>query len=115
MEGTFIEKLTYSLGVSVVAMLIVFAVLVILMYIIKFQSFIFAKTTKKAKNEKSDESTQVVVAESVEEFEEIDIQDDSEIVAAIMGALALELGTSLEGLNIRSIKRVSNSKWNNLR
>lgn len=44
---TLMEKLTFSLGVAGTAMTIVFGMLLALMFIIKFQSFIINGSTKK--------------------------------------------------------------------
>ncbi|NEU05666.1 OadG family protein [Clostridium senegalense] len=111
MTGSVLEKFIFAVGVSVVAMLIVFAVLIILMFIIKFQNSIFEK--RSAKNIEKEKPEDTVIVTKVEENEEVELQDDSEIVAAIIGALSLQLDVPTSGLNIRSIKRVSNSNWNN--
>ncbi|GAA0127110.1 OadG family protein [Clostridium sp. ATCC 25772] len=111
MTGSVLEKFIFAVGVSVVAMLIVFAVLIILMFIIKFQNSIFEK--RNAKNIEKEKPEDTVIVTKVEESEEVELQDDSEIVAAIIGALSLQLDVPTSGLNIRSIKRVSNSNWNN--
>ena len=111
MTGSVLEKFIFAVGVSVVAMLIVFVVLIILMFIIKFQNSIFEK--RNAKNIEKEKPEDTVIVTKVEESEEVELQDDSEIVAAIIGALSLQLDVPTSGLNIRSIKRVSNSNWNN--
>lgn len=111
MTGSVLEKFIFAVGVLVVAMLIVFVVLIILMFIIKFQNSIFEK--RNAKNVKKEKPEDTVIVTKVEENEEVELQDDSEIVAAIIGALSLQLDVPTSGLNIRSIKRVSNSNWNN--
>ena len=111
MTGSVLEKFIFAVGVSVVAMLIVFSVLIILMFIIKFQNSIFEK--RNAKNVEKEKSEDIIILTKVEETEEIDLQDDSEIVAAIIGALSLQLDVPNSSLNIKSIKRVPNSNWNN--
>ncbi|MGL4731974.1 MAG: OadG family protein [Clostridium sp.] len=111
MQESIMDKLIFALGVAVVAMLIVFSVLVILNFIIRFQSYIFEKINKtKKKDEKVEEKPKDIC--TVTEVEEVTVQDDAEIVAAIIGALSLQLDVPASGLNIRSIKRVSNSSWN---
>ena len=47
--STIIEKLTFSLGVSGIAMTIVFGMLVALLLIIKLQSFLINGATDKKK------------------------------------------------------------------
>jgi sodium pump decarboxylase gamma subunit len=98
MEYSFFD----ALGTTFVAMIIVFALLIFLMYIIKFQSFILNFPGKKAQINK------IAIVE--EQEEEIQHQDDLEIVAAITAALSSYLDIPQSNLNIKSIKRV-NSKW----
>ena len=93
-----------AIGTTVVAMSIVFALLILLMYIIKFQSFILNFQGKKVQIDKID------MVE--EEDEEEQTQDDLEIVAAIAAALSSYLDVPQSNLNIKSIKRVSNN-WGN--
>ena len=95
---------TDALGTTFVAMTIVFALLILLMYIIKFQSFILNFQGKKVQIDKID------MVE--EEDEEEQTQDDLEIVAAIAAALSSYLDVPQSNLNIKSIKRVSNN-WGN--
>lgn len=92
-----------ALGTTVVAMTIVFALLIFLMYIIKLQSFILNFSGKKEQTNKQD-----IVEEEIEE--EIEYQNDLEIVAAIVASLSSFLDVPQSNLNIKSIKRVSN-KW----
>lgn len=98
MEYSFLD----ALGTTVVAMTIVFALLILLMYIIKLQSFILNFQVKKVQIDKID-----MVEE--EEEEEEKPQDDLEIVAAIAAALSSYLDVPQSNLNIKSIKRVSNN------
>ena len=92
---------TDALGTTFVAMTIVFALLILLMYIIKFQSFILNFPGKKVQVNKID------LVE--EEQEQEQSQDDLEIVAAIAAALSSYLDVPQSNLNIKSIKRVSNN------
>lgn len=92
-----------ALGTTFVAMIIVFSLLILLMYIIKFQSFILNLPGKKAQINKVD-----IVEEEKEEGKQY--QDDLEIVAAIAAALSSYLDVPQSNLIIKSIKRVS-SKW----
>ena len=95
---------TDALGTTFVAMTIFFALLILLMYIIKFQSFILNFPGKKV---------QVNNIDLVEEEQEQEqFQDDLEIVAAIAAALSNYLDVPQSNLNIKSIKRVSNN-WGN--
>jgi Na+-transporting methylmalonyl-CoA/oxaloacetate decarboxylase gamma subunit len=98
MKYTFLD----ALGTTFVAMTIVFSLLILLMYIIKFQSFILNFPGKKVQVNKID---------LVEEEQE-QPQDDLEIVAAVAAALSSYLDVPQSNLNIKSIKRVSNN-WGN--
>lgn len=100
-----------ALGISAVAMIIVFAVLVILMYMIKFQSFLLRDRKKKIEPVKED--TLESPLQDVEIIE--NTQDDLELVAVIMAALSAHLNVPTSELNIKSIKRVNNgnSNWGN--
>jgi sodium pump decarboxylase gamma subunit len=93
-----------ALGTTFVAMTIVFALLILLMYIIKLQSFILSFTGKKVEINKID------IVNKEEEEEEEQPQDDLEIVAVITAAISSYLDIPQSNLNIKSIKRV-NSNW----
>lgn len=98
-----------ALGVSAVAMIIVFAVLAILMYVIKFQSFLLRDKKKKIEPIKEE-----IVEATVQEAEVIENpQDDLELVAVIMATLSAHLNVPASGLNIKSIKRINsvNANW----
>ncbi|WP_461613855.1 OadG family protein [Clostridium sp. Marseille-QA1073] len=105
------EKLSLidALGVSAVAMIIVFAVLVILMYIIKFQSFLLRDKKKEMEPVKEEKFEPVV--QEVETIE--NPEDDLELVAVIMASLSAHLNVPVSDLNIKSIKRVNsgNANW----
>lgn len=115
--STIIEKLTFSLGVSGIAMTIVFGMLVALLLIIKLQSFLInGATDKKKRNANKPEiNRDSVLTEVAKSAQVVDLNSDCELVAAIMAALAAHTGKSAGELNIRSIKRVSNnsSNWRN--
>ena len=51
------------------------------------------------------------VEEPVVEEEEEDLSDDMELVAVIAAAIAVYEGTSVEGFQVRSIRRASTNKW----
>ena len=51
------------------------------------------------------------VAEPVVEEEEEDLSDDMELVAVIAAAIAAYEGTSVEGFQVRSIRRANTNKW----
>lgn len=113
MQGTIIEKIFFSLGVTGTAMTIVFGVLFALMLIIKLQSYIIIGPNKKKNIANSvTKDRDAVLTEVAQGAEVIDLNSDCELVAAIMAALAAHTGKSAGQLNIRSIKRVNNnSSW----
>ncbi len=96
-----------ALSTSLVAMIIVFSLLVVLQYVIKFQSFILNFRGKRVQVQKVD----IINKEEVEE-EDAETQDDLEVVAVIAAALSALLDIPQSNLKIRSIKRVNNnSSW----
>jgi len=118
MEETFfknftLENLSFALGVAVTSMIIVFGVLLVLMLVIKLQSFLLGGDYKKKPriNEKSKE-VPVAVKEVDNAMQTVDVNKEYELAAAIMAALSAHTGKSLDELNIKSIKRVNNnSSW----
>lgn len=112
MNESIASKFASSLNVSFVAMIIVFAILIILWFVIRTQSFLLGG--RKDSNEEKSESLNVMKEEKVEEvLEVIDMSKEYEIVAAIIAALSAELDVPTSGLNIKSIKRVNtlSSNW----
>lgn len=109
MNGSIGEKLAFSLNVSVVAMIIVFSILVILMFVIMIQSRLLRVKKQEPVIEHKDK---VAIKKSEEAVKVVDINKDYEVVAAIMAALSAHLGKPIEGLHIKSIKRLSNGNSN---
>ena len=101
MEFSFLD----ALSTTVIAMTIVFALLIVLQYIIKIQSFILSFGAKKDKPH----NLEVIDEEEYEEIEDKS-QDDLEVVAVIAAALSAYLDIPESNLKIKSIKRVS-SNW----
>jgi sodium pump decarboxylase gamma subunit len=108
-----LDNLYFALGVSVTSMIIVFGVLLVLMLIIKLQSFLLGRDYKK--NQKANEKPKkvtVAVNEADNTLKTVDVNKEYELVAAIMATLSAHTGKSLDELNIKSIKRVNNnSSW----
>lgn len=108
-----LDNLYFALGVAATSMIIVFGVLLVLMLIIKLQSFLLGRDYKKNQkaNEKPKEVT-VTVNEAENTLKTVDVNKEYELVAAIMATLSAHTGKSLDELNIKSIKRVNNnSSW----
>lgn len=120
MEWTITEKLLFSLNTAFTAMIIVFGILVILMYVIKLQSYLVNKfdtyisnrNSNKVEKSKEDFENEILCDED-DESEFIDVEREYELVAAIMGALEAYIGKPASQLNIKSIKRINNrTDWN---
>jgi Na+-transporting methylmalonyl-CoA/oxaloacetate decarboxylase gamma subunit len=106
MEFSFLDALITTL----VAMTIVFSLLVILMFIIKLQSFILNFSVNKVKIDKVD-----IINDEEKLYDETqndDLEDDLELVAVIAAGLSAYLDKPEANLRIKSIKRInSNSFW----
>jgi glutaconyl-CoA/methylmalonyl-CoA decarboxylase subunit delta len=112
MNGTMADKFTFSLNVSFVAMVIVFSILIILWFVIKSQSFLLG--VRKDTPPATDNNIMKSNTENIEQVHEVvNLQDNMELVAAIMAALSAHVGTPISELNIKSIKRMNNisSNW----
>ncbi|MGH4137982.1 OadG family protein [Clostridium sp.] len=104
-----------ALSTTVVAMIIVFALLILLQYIIRLQSFIINSIAKKSSGTKVDaidEQEEVEDEEVIDKDEEGETQPlyDLEVVAVITAALSAYLDIPGSNLRIKRIKRV-NSNW----
>jgi Na+-transporting methylmalonyl-CoA/oxaloacetate decarboxylase gamma subunit len=101
-----------ALSTTFVAMTIVFALLIILQYIIRLQSFIIKFAAKINLNHKEDIIYKEPEKEEEVHFLEIEREDDLEVVAVIAAVLAAYLDIPQSNLKIKSIKRISNnSGW----
>ncbi|PRR76641.1 oxaloacetate decarboxylase gamma chain [Clostridium liquoris] len=99
-----LELFLEGLKVTIFAMAIVFVVLTILMYIIKLQTICLKNVGDKEKVKNIDEE---IIRTS--EIDEISLENDKEIVAAIAAALAMYMDTPVNSINIKSIKKIKNS------
>lgn len=92
---SFAEKMLGGLAVTVLSMAIVFAVLVILIGVIKGMDMIL---NGKAQKEQEDE------VEYIEEYEEEE-EDSSELIAVISAAVASSMGVSESSIKVVNISR----------
>ena len=103
----WMDSLSIGGQTTIIGLAIVFAVLVILMFVLKIMEKIFApKTVKKA---------EVVAPVSVvKQAEVVETEDDEEIIAVLTAAIAASLNTSTYNLKIKSFRRVANNApaWN---
>ncbi len=106
-EMTVGEKILAGIEVSVFSMAIVFAVLILLMFIIKWMGDVVANSEKKAQEQESaaapnQPTTEPVIAQNT--------TDESEVVAAIVAAIsAMSEGSDCK-IVIRNITR-ANESW----
>lgn len=99
---TMSEKLMGCAVVTVLAMMIVFAVLVLISFVVS--------TMQKVLVEKKPEPVKVVpAAESAPAPVVEEENNDEEIVAAISSAIAASIGTSPSKIVVRKIERVSDA------
>ena len=99
-----------GLAILVVGMSVVFIALIALIIILTFSGRFFEDLDKKEAAEKARAQAQVVVAPVVEEVvtEVVEEMDDLELVAVIAATIAASMGTSVEGLQVRSIRKTNN-------
>lgn len=90
------ERVSGALMVTLLAMLIVFAVLVILIFAIKIMGSVLG-TTPKAEVK---EAPQAQIAEEEEEAE-----DEGELVAVISAAVAASLGRNINEIVVTRVRR----------
>lgn len=114
--------LTRALLNVVTGMIVVFAILIMISFIIslfKYISIIQNKLEARKANKNSlsssadDVFSQIEEKEEVEEVYTADAADDLELVAVITAAVAVSMGTSTDGFVVRSIRRASRSNWKN--
>lgn len=101
MANTFIE----GLGTMVIGMFTVFAILIILAFVLYLLRFV-----NKEDKPKTEMPIQPIIEPVKEEIVSEDLTDDLELIAVITASIALSLGVSSDKFQVTSIKRVSN--WN---
>ncbi len=110
-QYTLKEKLTKAglntlLGIATVVFALAFLCIIISLFkYINIMQKIFEQK-KLAKKEGLDNTVLQIV-----EKEEVNVEDDTEIVAVITAAIAASQQTSADGFVVRSIRKVPNSKW----
>lgn len=101
---------------TVIGLVIVFVMLAFLSFVISLLKYVpglvgsFGK--KKTAESKPEEAEKTVaLAPGEEETVQMDVSDDSELIAVIAAAIAAAEGTSTDGFQVRSIRRVKRKKW----
>lgn len=99
-----------GLIVTLIGMGIVFTMLIVIAIII----YLFKYINKWEQNQidKKNKRKQAVTEVPTIEENVVEVQvDDGELVAVISAVIASTLNTTTDKLQVRSIKRVNNSKW----
>lgn len=113
-ERTFGELMTNAALNTLLGMGTVFAVLILICFIISAFGLISkvenAMKNKASKKEIKEEAVNNTIAQ-IEEREEL--ADDLELVAVIAAAIASYEGTSTDGFVVRSIRKANRNKWLN--
>lgn len=113
-ERTFGELMTNAALNTLLGMGTVFAVLILISFIISAFGLISkvedALKNKASKKEIKEEAVNNTIAQ-IEEREEL--ADDLELVAVIAAAIASYEGTSTDGFVVRSIRKANRNKWLN--
>lgn len=113
-EYTFGELMINAALNTLLGMGTVFAVLILISFIISAFSLISkfenAMKNKSSKKEIKEEAVNNTIAQ-IEEREEL--ADDLELVAVIAAAIASYEGTSTDGFVVRSIRKANRNKWLN--
>lgn len=100
---------------TLICLLMVFAVLIFISFLISLFKYIpkIEAALAKKKENKSELATSAVsnAVSQIEAKEEEELVDDLELVAVITAAIAASTGTSTDGFVVRSIRRSNTSKW----
>lgn len=106
------EALGEGLMVTVVGLIIVFAVLIILMLVMMAMKKVFYKEPQ-ANNKKTEPQTADTHSGETADAE-ILTKEDSNLIAVLAAAVAASLNTSVCNLKIKSYKRIGNNApaWN---
>lgn len=103
-----LDLLLEGLKVTIFSMAIVFFVLIILMYIIKFQN----RCLKNIGNKKTTNNIEKkkIEKEAInQEVKQTSLENDKEIVAVIAASLSMYMDRPVNDIKIKSIKRIENS------
>ena len=108
-----LDKLSQAGSVTLVAMSIVFVVLIVIMFVIKIQTRILGGVKEENKEiiNKEIETVHEVKEETV--VNTVRLEDDMQLVVAIMAALSVYTGKDASELRIKSINRTNSSNWTN--
>lgn len=111
----WIDSLSIGGLVTLIGIVIVFAVLIVLMIVLKVMEKIFAPKKTAEQTETQAPTVEEVKQPSVVQTKtEAVEEDEEELIAVITAAIAASLNTSTYNLKIKSFRRVSNTApaWN---
>ncbi|MBZ4665831.1 OadG family protein [Mahella sp.] len=91
--------------IAILGALVVFAVLILLQYIIEAIHAFAGRNDKKQQKETA-AAAPVQYNADEDAIQEVELEDEEELVAVIAAAIAASLNVSAYDLNIKSIKRV---------
>lgn len=94
-------SISEALFISVFAMIVVFVVLLIISYLIDISAFFINGSSKKKTEVKVDAKSDIVKANDKSENKKSD-----DVVVVIAAAIASFLGTSVDNVHIKSIRRI---------
>lgn len=104
-EGTFMERLAHGGKVTLVGMLVVFAVLIVLMIVLYVFQWIFGAKSKKAASVKESAPAPAPVSPSVVAAP-VATNNEEEVVAVATAAIAAARGESECAFNVISITQI---------
>lgn len=104
---------------TIMGLVVVFAVLIFLSFVISLLKYVpgFVESFGKKKKGQTEEPEQLSAAVSSsasqvsQEEESEEVTDDEELIAVIAAAIAAAEGTSQDGFQVRSVRRIKRKKW----
>lgn len=114
---TWGEKMTKAALNTVIGIGVVFAVLILMSWLISCFKYINSietaiKNKRESKSQVAQEGMDNTIAQIVKKEEE-ELVDDLELAAVIAAAVAAYTGTSADGFVVRSIRKSNKNKWKN--
>lgn len=98
------ELILEGLAYTVMGMIVVFAILIIIMLVIKAMALFSSDDSDKGNKEETLQTSDAPAPAQM--------KDDSTIVAVITAAIAAMLGKSATGFRIRSYRKIQDGEWN---
>lgn len=109
-------NLNEGLAVTVIGMIIVFAVLILLWAILEGMRFVFYRPNEKptASNNAVNSDSQPAQQNNINNEHDIEDEDEDELIAVLTAAIAASLNQSTYNLKIKSFRRIGQTSpvWN---